>query len=45
MSTQLRREQLKDGIINNTKQSFGVPSAGTDVVILSYLQQYVQDQI
>lgn len=45
MATQLRREQLKDWIINNAKQNFGTPAVGTDVVILSYLQQYVQDYV
>ena len=45
MPTQFRRHQLLDGVIDNSKQSFGTPSAGTDVVILSYLQQYVQDYV
>lgn len=45
MSTQLRREQLKDGIIDNSKQSFGTPSANTDVVIKEYLEAYVQDYV
>lgn len=45
MPTQLRREQLRDGIINNAKQSFGTPSQPNDVVILSYLQQYVEDYV
>jgi hypothetical protein len=45
MPTQIRREQIKDGAINNAKQNFGTPSAGTDVVNLTFLQTYVQEQI
>ena len=45
MPTQIRREQIKDGAIDNAKQNFGTPAAGTDAVILSYLQSYVADAI
>lgn len=45
MPTQIRTAQIQDGAINNTKQNFGAPSAGTDAVILSYLQTYVADAI
>lgn len=45
MPTQLRREQLRDGIINNAKQSFGTPSVGTDVAIKSYVDQSILDAI
>lgn len=45
MTTQLRTQQIKDGAITNAKQNFGTPSAGTDAVILSYLQSYVADAI
>lgn len=45
MATQLRTAQIKDGAITNAKQNFGTPSAGTDAVILSYLQSYVADAI
>lgn len=45
MPTQVRRAQIQDGAIDNTKQNFGTPAAGTDVVILSFLQNYVLDQI
>lgn len=45
MPTQIRGEQIKDSSITNSKQNFGTPSAGTDAVILSYLQSYVTDAI
>lgn len=45
MTTRVRRRQIEDGAIDNSKQSFGTPSAGTDAVILSYLQSYVADAI
>jgi hypothetical protein len=45
MATQLRTAQIKDLAITNAKQNFGTPSSANDVVILSYLQQYVLDQL
>jgi hypothetical protein len=43
MTTQIRREQIKDSAINNAKQAFGTPSAGTDVAIKSYVDQAIAD--
>jgi len=37
MPTQIRREQIKNLAVDNTKQSFGTPVAGTDVAIKSYV--------
>lgn len=45
MPTQLRTAQIKDWAVTNAKQNFGTPSAGTDVVVLSYLQSYIADQL
>jgi hypothetical protein len=45
MPTQITRRQIQDGIINNAKQAFGTPVSASDVVILSYLEQYVRDQV
>lgn len=45
MPTQIRREQIKDGAIDNLKQNFGTPSASTDVAIKSYVDQTVSDAI
>lgn len=45
MPTQLRTAQIKDWAITNAKQNFGTPSGPNDAVILSYLQQYVLDQL
>lgn len=45
MSTQLRREQIKDGAINNAKQSFGTPIAGTDVAIKSYVDTEIANKM
>ncbi len=45
MSTQIRREQIKDGAINNAKQNFGTPSAWTDVAIKSYVDAEIANAI
>lgn len=45
MPTQVRRAQIQDGAIDNTKQNFGTPASAGDAVILSYLQSYVADAI
>jgi hypothetical protein len=45
MPTQIRREQIKDSAINNAKQSFGTPSAGTDVAIKSYVDTEIANKM
>lgn len=45
MPTQIRRRQLEDGIIDNSKQSFGTPSGSTDVAIKSYVDQTILDAV
>ena len=45
MTTQIRREQVKDGAINNAKQNFGTPSAGTDVAIKSYVDAEISNAL
>jgi hypothetical protein len=45
MPTQIRKEQIKDGAIDNSKQNFGTPSASTDVAIKSYVDQAILDSV
>ena len=45
MVTQIRREQIKDGAINNAKQNFWTPSAGTDVAIKSYVDAEISNAL
>lgn len=45
MPTQIRKEQIKDGAIDNSKQNFGTPSATTDVAIKSYVDNAILDSI
>lgn len=41
MPTQIRKEQIKDGAIDNSKQSFGTPWTWTDVAIKSYVDSEI----
>lgn len=45
MTTQIKRDQIKDGAINNAKQNFGTPSAWTDVAIKSYVDAEILNAI
>ncbi len=45
MPTQLKTSQIKDWAITNAKQNFGTPAVAGDVVVLSFLQSYVADQM
>lgn len=45
MATQIRREQIKDGAINNAKQNFGTPIQNTDVAIKSYVDNEIANKM
>lgn len=45
MPTTIATRNIRDWAVTNAKQNFGTPSASTDVVIKSYLESYVANQL